>query len=68
MDLQGAEYYAILGNETYIKNCNMIILECGTHQYEAPNECKLNSLVSLLTKHGFHRLNKNDKGDSIFSR
>ena len=68
MDLQGAEYYAILGNEKYIKNCKAIILEFGSHQYIAPSVCNSKSLNDILCSHGFVHLNKGDQGDAIFSR
>tara|TARA_B100001057_G_C22863703_1_gene955623 strand:- start:3447 stop:4970 length:1524 start_codon:yes stop_codon:yes gene_type:complete len=68
MDLQGAEYYAILGNEKYIKNCKAIILEFGSHQYVAPNECSFKSLNDLLSKYDFVHLNKGDRGDAIYTR
>lgn len=68
MDLQGAEYYAIMGNQTYIKNCNLIILEYGTHQYKAPDECKIQSLSKILEQCGFRRMNEGQRGDAIYSR
>ena len=68
MDLQGAEYYAIMGNQTYIKNCNLIILEYGTHQYKAPDECKIQSLSKILEQCGFRRMNEGQHGDAIYSR
>lgn len=68
LDLQGAEYYAIMGNVEHIKNCKMIILEGGTHQYKAPDECKMKSLDELLSSHGFRHINKGETGDFVYSR
>ena len=68
LDLQGAEFYALKGNEKYIPNCNAIILEGGTHQYNAPSECKMNNIQNLLEKFGFIYANKSNGGDAIFIR
>tara|TARA_B100001093_G_scaffold454094_1_gene463194 strand:+ start:5088 stop:5810 length:723 start_codon:yes stop_codon:yes gene_type:complete len=66
LDLQGAEFYAIKGNEQYIKNCQLIVLEGGTHQYKAPNECKMQNITALLDKYNFIHANKKGGGDAIF--
>lgn len=68
LDLQGAEYYALDGNRNNLKNCNLIILEGGTHQYKAPDECKMSNINSLLMSEGFYHANKADGGDAIYIR
>ena len=68
LDLQGAEYCALMGNEKYLKNCQLIVLEGGTHQYKAPDECKMKNITNLLNKLNFSHVNKKDGGDAIFIR
>ena len=68
LDLQGAEFYALKGNENIYQTVNAIILEGGTHQYNAPSECKMNNIQNLLEKFGFIYASQKSNGDAIFIR
>ena len=68
LDLQGSEFYALKGNEAYLKKCQLIVLEGGTHQYKAPDECKMQSITSLLSNFGFVHANKHKGGDAVFTK